>query len=259
MDTWRYLPLSTYDSAMNMAIDEAILNMRIADKVPNTLRFYRWQPSSVSVGRNQNPQNEVYLDTARQLGVDVVRRISGGGTVYHDFEGEITYSVTAKISDLGTTGITAVYTKIYGALSDALRLLGVPTDYSSGNAKNCPNLTVSGKKISGSSQAISRGVVLQHGTVLVNVDLPRMFRLLQFKGTSCTQVADIAKCKITSIQTELGHKISPNTVANALAQGFKAILKIQLQEDVLTVEEKDVVTMLREKHRSKEWVLDGKI
>ena len=116
----------------------------------------------MSIGKNQNPENEIYLDTAKQLGVDVVRRVSGGGTVYHDFEGEVTYSIIARVVDLGSADVTTVYTKIYCAITDALRILGVPADFSSGDAKNCPNLTVAGKKISGSSQTISRGVVLQH-------------------------------------------------------------------------------------------------
>lgn len=254
MDIWRYLPLSTNSAALSMAIDEAIFQARINGEVPNTLRFYRWKPSAVSVGRNQNPQDVVYLDNAKQLGVDVVRRISGGGAVYHDFEGEVTYSVIAKVSDLGSADVTTVYTKIYGAITDALRLLGVPADFSTGDAKNCPNLTVAGKKISGSSQAISRGVVLQHGTVLVNVDLPRMFRLLQLKGASCTEATAIGERKITSIQTELGHKISPPTVANALTQGFKAILKIQLHEGELTQSEKEIANNLyTEKYLKKEW------
>ena len=90
----------------------------------------------------------------------------------------------AKTSDLGTADITTVYTKIYGAITDALRLLGVPADFSSGDAKNCPNLTVNGKKISGSSQTITRGVVLQHGTILRSVDIDKMFQLLQLKGAS---------------------------------------------------------------------------
>ena len=60
-----------------------------------------------------------------------------------------------------------------------------------------------------------------------------MFQLLQLKGATCSQAADIGKRKITSIQTELGHKISPDTIANALAQGFKAILKIQLEPSEL--------------------------
>lgn len=74
MDTWRLLPLETNNAAMNMAIDEAILNARITGQVSNTLRFYRWQPSAVSVGRNQNPEKELYLDACKQLGVDLVRR-----------------------------------------------------------------------------------------------------------------------------------------------------------------------------------------
>ncbi len=113
MDTWRLITLSTHDAFRNMAIDEAILNERVAGQVPNTLRFYRWQPSAVSIGKNQNPEVEVYLDVAKQFGVDVVRRISGGGTVYHDYEGEITYSVVAKTADFGANDITVVYTKIY--------------------------------------------------------------------------------------------------------------------------------------------------
>jgi lipoate-protein ligase A len=184
---------------MNMAIDEAILNARVADKVPNTLRFYRWSPSAVSIGKNQNPNEQVYLENCKKLGVDVVRRISGGGAVYHDFEGEVTYSVVAKVSDLGSADVTSVYTKIYGAVYDALRLLGVPADYSGGDAKNCPNLAVAGKKISGSSQVITRGVVLQHGTLLRSVDIDKMFQLLQLKDASCTLAADIGRRKITGL------------------------------------------------------------
>ena len=259
MDTWRLLPLQTNNAFTNMAIDEAILTARIAGQVPNTLRFYRWQPSAVSVGKNQNPEDEVYLDACKRLGVDGVRRISGGGTVYHNYEGEVTYSVTAKTADLGTADIASVYAKIYEAITDALRLLGIPADFSSGDAKNCPNLTVNGKKISGSSQTITRGVVLQHGTVLRSVDLPKMFTLLKLKNASCTQAADIAKCKITSIQNELGHAVMPETVANALAQGFRAILKIQLELGELTPYEVELAQKLyKEKYSKTEWNLNGK-
>ncbi len=254
MDTWRFLPLETNNAFMNMAIDEAILTARISGQVPNTLRFYRWQPSAVSIGKNQNPQTEIYLDACQKLGVDVVRRISGGGTVYHDFEGEITYSVIAKVADLGTADVTSVYVKIYEAIKDALRLLGITADFSSGDAKNCPNMTVAGKKISGSSQTITRGVVLQHGTLLRSVDLPKMFQLLKLKDASCTQAADIAKRKITSIQNELGHTVMPETIANALAQGFKAILKIQLELGKLSPTEAELANKLsKDKYSFKEW------
>jgi lipoyltransferase/lipoate-protein ligase len=259
MDTWRLLPLQTSNAAMNMAIDEAILTSRISSQVPNTLRFYRWQPSAVSVGRNQNPENEIYLDSCKRFGVDVVKRISGGGTVYHDFEGEVTYSIISETSDIGSNDITAVYTKIYEAINDALRLLGIPADFSSGDTKNCPNLTVKGKKISGSSQIITRGVVLQHGTLLRCVDLPKMFHLLKLKNVSCIQAVNIAKRKITSIQDELGHSVMHETIVNALEQGFKAILKIQLDEGELTPTELETANKLyKEKYLTKEWNFSGK-
>jgi lipoate---protein ligase len=259
MDTWRLLPLETKNASMNMAIDEAILTSRVYGQAPNTLRFYRWQPSAVSVGKNQHPEDEVYLDAYKRLGVDVVRRISGGGTVYHDFEGEVTYSVVAKTSDLGTSDITSVYFKIYEAITDAVRLLGVSADFSAGDAKNCPNLTVGGKKISGSSQTITRGIVLQHGTVLRSVDLSKMFQLLKLKKASCTQAADIAKRKITSIQNELGHKVASETVANALEQGFRAIFKIQLEPSELTKAEKELANRLyKEKYTTEKWNFEGK-
>jgi lipoate-protein ligase A len=260
MDVWRLLPLETNNAAVNMAIDEAIISARIAENVPNTLRLYRWQPSAVSVGKNQNPNDWVYLGACKRLGVDVVRRISGGGTVYHDFEGEVTYSIIAKTADLGTTDITSVYAKIYEAIKDTLRLLGITADYSTGDAKNCPNMTVGGKKISGSSQTISRGVVLQHGTLLRSVDLPKMFQLLKLQGASCTQAADIAGRKITSIQNELRHQISAETVANALAVGFKTMLKMQLEVGELTPYEVELAQKLcKEKYATENWNFEGKV
>jgi lipoyltransferase/lipoate-protein ligase len=259
MDTWRFLPLQTNSAFMNMAIDEAILTARVAEKVPNTLRFYRWQPSTVSIGKNQTPENEVYLDECKRLGVDVVRRCSGGGTVYHDFDGEVTYSVVANTSDFGTGDITLVYFKIYEAITDALRILGVPADFSEGNAKNCPNLTVKGKKISGSSQNISRGIVLQHGTILKGVDIDKMFTLLRLRDFGCMQAADIARRKITSVEGELGHAVGAETVANALAQGFVATLKIQLQEGELSPFEVELAQKLcKEKYANPEWTFGGK-
>jgi lipoyltransferase/lipoate-protein ligase len=259
MQTWRLIPLEANNAFMNMAIDEAILIARTAEKVPNTLRLYRWQPSTVSIGKNQDPNSEVYLESCKALGVDVVRRISGGGAVYHDFEGEVTYSIVAKTSDMGTSDITTVYAKIYEAIKDTLRILGITADFSTGDAKNCPNMSVKGKKISGSSQMITRGIVLQHGTLLRSVDLQKMFKLLKLKNASCTQAADIAGRKITSIQNELGHSISPDTVANALAQGFRIMLKIHLEPGELTSYEQELADKLyKEKYIKKEWVFDGK-
>ncbi len=266
METWRLLPMETYNAFMNMAIDEAILCQREENSVPNTLRFYRWNPSAVSIGKFQKIENEVLLENCQKLGIDVVRRISGGGTVYHDAQGEITYSVIAKTEDLGTRDITEVYSKIYAAMTEALRLLGITADYSPGDARNCPNLTVNGRKISGSAQANKAGFVLQHGTLLLDVDLSRMFELLRVPwANSCMQVVNVAKNKITSVKNEIGHAISPETAANAIAHGFAVALHIQTVENVqttegkLTQEELRIAERLcREKYVTEDWNFTGK-
>ncbi len=135
MTAWRLLELEIYDAFMNMAMDEAILRARIQSVVPNTLRFYRWKPSAVSVGRFQEIEKEVQLDNCRKHNVDVVRRITGGGTVYHDAQDEITYSVIARKEDLGAEEIAAVYSRIYAGLAESLRILGIHADFNQGTAK----------------------------------------------------------------------------------------------------------------------------
>jgi lipoate-protein ligase A len=254
MNTWRLIPLETQNAFMNMAIDEAILQSRMDNLVHNTIRLYQWQPSAVSIGKNQNPNNTVYVDTCRKLGVDIVRRNSGGGTVFHDQTGEVTYSVTAETRDLGKD-IPAVYTSIYAAITDALRLLGIPADYNPGNLKNCPNLTVNTRKISGSAQTVKRNIIQQHGTLLLSVDLPLMFKLLRVKNIdNCDIAAQIAERKITSVQTELGHTVNAETAANALTQGFKAILKINLNPTGLTLYEQALAEKLyNSKYATKGW------
>jgi lipoate-protein ligase A len=260
MDAWRLLKLETYNAFVNMAIDEAILRARIAERVPNTLRFYRWKPSAVSIGKFQKPENEVYLDNCRRLGVDVVRRISGGGTVYHDAEDEVTYSLIAKTEDLGVTDIAAVYARVYAGIADALRILGITADFNEGDAKNCPNLTVNGKKISGSAQAHKSGIVLQHGTLLLSVDLERMFTVLRVPwAKTCMEVVGVAKNKITSMKEELGHAVLAETAINALSVGFKNAFGIQLTDGELTSFELELAEELcREKYATDDWNFYGK-
>jgi len=257
MKTWRLIPLSTNDAFMNMAIDEAILISKIKNFIPNTIRFYQWNPSAVSIGRNQNINEQIYPQALKEYQIDVVRRTSGGGAVYHDQNGEVTYSLTATISDLGSD-YTSVYQKVYSAIIDSLRLLGIPADFVKGDIKNCPNLAVNGKKISGSAQTVKRKIIQQHGTILLSVDLQRMFKLLRLKGLDCDLATEIGKRKITSIENEVKHLISATTVANALEQGFNAKLKIKLKPDKLISSEETLAKRLyKQKYLTNEWNQKG--
>jgi lipoate-protein ligase A len=255
MSAWRLLRLETHNAFMNMAIDEAILASRIENRVPNTVRFYLWKPSAVSIGKFQDVENEVHLENCRKLGVDVVRRITGGGTVYHDAEDEITYSVIASKEDLATEDIVEVYSKIYRGLIEALEILGVTADFNEGNVKACPNLTVEGKKISGSAQCHKKSVVLQHGTLLLDIDLERMFTLLRVPwARTCMEVVDVAKNKITSVREQLGRKISLNEAETALKKGFGKALNSELREEKLKPFESELARELCErKYSTEDW------
>ena len=256
---WRLLKLEIHNAFANMAIDEAILRARIESVVPNTLRFYCWKPSAVSIGRFQNMNIEVQLDNCKRYGVNVVRRITGGGTVYHDAEHEITYSVVANKKDLEAPDITAVYAKIYAWLAEAAKVLGLKADFSKGNVKSCPNLMVDGRKISGSSQSHKKQVVLQHGTLLVDVDLEKMFTFLRVPwARTCLEIVNVAKRRITSIRNELGRDISIAEVEEALVTGFQKALNAKLVEGELTSYEKKLAGKLcREKYAADEWNFHG--
>jgi lipoate-protein ligase A len=259
MKTWRIIPLETHNAFMNMAIDEAILASRIQNLVPNTIRFYQWNPSAVSIGKNQNINEQIYPESIKKYKVDVVRRTSGGGTVYHDQMGEITYSITALKKDIALD-FTLVYIKIYSAIIDALRLLGIPADFVDGDIKKCPNLTVKGKKISGSAQTIKRDFLQQHGTLLIEANLEKMFKLLRIGSLDCSLATQIGKKKITSIQNELKHHVPVKTVENALKQGFKAILKINLETKKLTDNEFALAKKLcKNKYLKDNWNQNGVI
>jgi lipoate-protein ligase A len=260
MTAWRLLKLEVNDAFTNMAVDEAIVNARIKGLVPNTLRFYQWKPSAVSVGRFQDVSNEIQIENCRQQGVDVVRRITGGGTVYHDNHGEITYSVIAKEKDFGTTDVFQAYSTICNGLIEAAKILGVKADFNSGDPKNCPNIAIQGKKISGSAQFHKGGVLLQHGTFLLETDLEKMFTFLRVPwAKTITDVVCVAREKLTSIKNELGKKVSTEEAYLALVRGFEKALNVQLREEALiTYEQKLAQKLRRDKFSIEEWNLRGK-
>ena len=259
MPKWRLLKLETYDAATNMAIDEAVLRSRICGKVPNTIRFYRWNPSAVSIGRFQNVHDAVNLENCEKYGVDVVRRITGGGAVYHDSQDEITYSMIVGRDDLDTEDVTSSYDKICKGLTNAVGLLGVKADFNQGDPRNCPNIAVNGRKISGSAQSFKGGVVLQHGTLLLSVDLKKMFTYLRVPwAKTCMEIVNVAERRITSLKKELGAEIDVEQAHAALVKGFQNTLEINLSESTLTPEELKTVERLRmEKFVSRNWTLLG--
>ena len=262
MDSWRLLKLETADAYTNMAVDEAILKARTENKVQNTLRFYQWNPSAVSIGRFQTLENEIHVDNCKKHGVTIVRRISGGGAVFHDSEGEITYSIVAKLSDLGCKDLDmlSAYQKICSGLNDAVKILGTKAEYRPPDPKRCPNLAISGKKISGNAQTSKKGILLQHGTFLLDINHEKMFTLLKVPWAKTLEdVLAVSKRKLTSARQELGQNFSTQEAHQALIEGFKKALNIQLVEQSLTDYEKQLAKKIKkERFVTEEWNFLGK-
>lgn len=257
---WRLLETEVRSGFGNMAIDEAILYSKIREKVPATLRLFRWSPSAVSIGRFQDMPSVVNVEKCKTEGVDVVRRITGGGAVYHDSEDEITYSLIITRQDLKTEDVVEAYKHICEGLIETARLLGVKAEYDKGGSNRCPNVTVENRKISGSAQANRKGVILQHGTLLRRVDLTKMFTFLKFPWMNeSTNLVELARKRITSLEDELGRSVSVGQIQRAFYEGFAKAFDVRFVKAGLTEYELELARRLEEdKFCRDEWNREGK-
>lgn len=249
VDEWRLLPLRVDDAFTSMAIDEALLRLNAEGKSPNTIRFWRWLPSTVSIGCFQSLEREVDLEVAKRCGVDVVRRITGGGAVFHDHDGELTYGFVCRQDDV-PDDIIESYRLICGGLVGGFERLGMRAEF-----KPVNDVQVNGKKISGSAQTRRWGSVLQHGTILIAPDIRRMFELLKVSPEKISDkfIASVYE-RVTSIARELGRKPSFEEVRLAMSEGFTNALGAELIEGELTRRELELANELRPKFESGEWL-----
>ena len=253
-EVWRMMGLDVYDAYMNMAIDEAICRLRSEGKSPNTIRFYRWKPSAVSIGYFQLLDQEVNLEECEKLGVDVIRRMTGGGAVYHAYEGEITYSVIVNEDHPKIPkDIIKSYELICGGIVDGLGSLGVDAEFRPVN-----DIDVKGKKISGNAQTRRWGVVVQHGTILVDTDIRTMFTVLKVsKEKISDKLIKSAEERVTTIRRETNGGIGFEEVAEALKRSFPKVLGVETVQGGLSPEERALALRLRaEKYSRREWIFD---
>ncbi|MHA1136048.1 MAG: lipoate--protein ligase family protein [Candidatus Thorarchaeota archaeon] len=252
MEEFRFIDLETHDAYTNMAIDESIMLAIKEGKAPPTLRIYRWQPSAVSIGTFQGMHDEVAVDFCKSEGIDYIRRITGGGAVYHDYNGEITYSILMpKKHPLAKTDIIESYKLLCGGIIKALNHLGI----NNAEFKPINDVTVGGKKVSGNAMTRRHDCVLQHGTTLLELDVNRMFTILKVpqEKISDKMISDVKK-RVTSVQDVLNREITIDELRIALTQGFSDALMIDLQSSKLSDEETQTAMKLaKEKYSTDEW------
>lgn len=171
---WRLIPQVARPPLMNMALDEVLTHRVGRGERPPTIRIWGWDSRCIVLGRFQSVRNEVNEDAAATNGVQIVRRISGGGAMFIEPEGAITYSIYAPERLVAGMNFPDSYVFFDAWVIQALRDLGVDAWYAPLN-----DITSSGGKIGGAAQARRGGAVLHHTTMAYQMNIPLMLQVLR--------------------------------------------------------------------------------
>jgi lipoate-protein ligase A len=251
IEEWRLLDTGLHDAFYNMALDEAIAVARSRNLVPNTLRFFRWEPSAVSIGYFQSMEEEVDTKACDTKGIFYVRRRTGGGAVYHDRDGELTYSLIINQEHrLISKDFQETYKTLCSGLVHGLRILGIQAEF-----KPINDIVAKGRKISGNAQTRGMNVVHQHGTILLKVDPSLMFKVLKVPNEKIRdKLIKSVEERVTSLDRLLGKDVSFEELKKVLIKGFEESFKIRLTPGTLTKLEKQKTEELKiKKYATREW------
>ncbi len=224
---WRFVPKSKNGPRLAMALEEVLLKKVSKTKTP-IIRFWEWEDKSVTIGRSQKTSNEVDLEFCEEETIKVIRRPSGGGAMFHAPGDEIVYSIIAP-KNYFPNDITAVYRKICGRLSKILTEINIDAYFVEPNS-----IFVSKGKISGNAQKITKGAVLQHGTVLYSPDQETMFSALKESHSDDRYISSNMDSVIgISEVSDISFKELYQVLKKGLLDGKEHITK-NIQKDELT-------------------------
>ena len=271
-ETWNFINTGSHDPYYNMAMDEALLNFVSRGEIDPVVRFYTWNPATLSVGYFQRLKKEIDIDKVKEKGFGLVRRQTGGRGVLHDKE--LTYSVIVPEShpNMPST-ITEAYRVISEGLLEGFKLLGFDAYFAIPRSKeereklkqprsavcfDAPSwyeLVVEGRKIAGSAQTRQKGVILQHGSLLQDVDIDELFDMFIFKNDRLKEKMKKAFVdKAVAINDISDRHISIEEMEKAFEEGFKKGLNIEFKPLSLTENQLAEVKVLEEKYHSEEWL-----
>ncbi len=247
---WRLLDTGKRSAAENMALDDVILERRAVNDSPSTIRFLQFKPPAVLVGYHQAVEQEVRLTYCKQRGIDVNRRLTGGGAIYFDEEslGWEIFAVKHELPQCLT--VEDFYEELCRGVVIALRRIGLNASF---RPKN--DIEVNGRKISGTGGTEREGAFLFQGTLLVDFDVETMLRCLKVPIAKLKdkEVASL-KERVTCLKWELGFKPSLTLVKRMLKEGLEQALNVELVEDSLTSREEKLLNERLSYFQSDEWI-----
>ncbi|MCG1421336.1 lipoate--protein ligase family protein [Staphylococcus epidermidis] len=271
-EIWNFINTGSKNSYYNMAMDEALLNFVSRGEIDPVIRFYTWNPATLSIGYFQRLQKEIDIDKVKEKGYGLVRRQTGGRGVLHDKE--LTYSVIVPEShpNMPST-VTEAYKIISQGLLEGFKNLGFETYFAIPRSKeerdklkqprssvcfDAPSwyeLVVEGRKIAGSAQTRQKGVILQHGSILQDIDIDDLFDMFKFKNERLkAKMKENFVQKAVAINDISNQHITLNEMENAFEAGFKKGLNIDFKPLELTEKQLEEVQELEDKYRSEAWM-----
>ncbi|MBJ6725391.1 lipoate--protein ligase family protein [Geomesophilobacter sediminis] len=264
MTHWRLIDTGPLDAAANMAVDEALLACFDPATSQPVLRLYGWSPPALSLGRYQDAATALDLPRCAADDVAVVRRMTGGGIIYH--ADELTYSIVCRPDQVGEgAGVKAGFRRLCGFLLGAYRKLGlnpsfaidhnpegaqlgVRTSFCFAGKEEC-DIVVQGRKLGGNAQRRARGLILQHGSIPLQSRVPLGLTYVTDSSPGAERAASLA---------ELGVETEPDRLKTLLREAFEETLGVRLTPVSLSPQEADAVERLtREKYRATRWNIEG--
>lgn len=251
---WRFIDGGVRNGRWHMAVDQAVMEAVTEGRVPPTLRLYRWNPPCLTLGYFQKAERDVNFEACEAAGITVTRRLTGGRAVLH--HKELCYSLVLPRHLPGLDeSVTVSYRQLSRGLAEGFALLGLPvvmvkpvshqgphTGGACFDALSAYELAAEGKKIVGSAQARRGGALLQHGSILNDLDVDLLFSTMKDENPERLAKARASFLeKATSIRHLIGHPLPEEELWRAFKKGFELALGrdfgAQFEEEELTAEE----------------------
>ena len=249
MQKWRLIDTGHLSAAENMALDDVILECRAKYLIPDTIRFLQFDPPAALVGYHQDVGQEIRLDYVNNHGIEVNRRLTGGGAIYFD-KPSLGWEIIASKNSVPYFHPEELFKIMCEGTINALSILGIQAEFRSKN-----DIEVKGRKISGTGGTERGGAFLFQGTLLTDFDVEAMVRALRIPVAKLKdKELKSAKERVTCMKWELGFLPGNEEIKGALKRGFEQALGIEIGEDELTADERRLLKKKLPIYRSDEWI-----
>jgi lipoate-protein ligase A len=257
----RFIPFGYYSPYENMAIDEYLISYYERTLTP-VLRLYGWNPSGISAGKNQEVLRDLDLERCRKDSVPVVRRMTGGGAIFHG--NEVTYSIVCSPRDLSKNDLSvkesfeklnAFIIKMYSKsglaagyardIKPAGTKLGTPAAFCFASSEEY-DIIINNKKIGGNAQSRKKKLIFQHGSIPVKLNQRAMDYFIKKEDSS----------NYTDLSSLLNRAVLPEEVCANMIAAYAETFSCSLEEIKLDMDEKrEVVSLLTSRYAVNNWNL----